>query len=59
MSSFTHIYGIDVSKDTLDILNLDSTTLSKEKVQIKNLALCLRNNIRNCIQGSSMKTSIC
>lgn len=38
MSSFTHIYGIDVSKDTLDILALNSTTLSKEKAQIKNLS---------------------
>lgn len=38
MSSFTHIYGIDVSKDTLDILTLEPTTLSKEKAQIKNVS---------------------
>ena len=42
MSSFTHIYGIDVSKDTLDILALESSTLSKEKTQIKNVSSSIK-----------------
>ena len=36
MNAFTHVYGIDVSKDTLDFIQLDSNAQSKEKAQIKN-----------------------
>lgn len=36
MNAFTHVYGIDVSKDTLDYINLDTNAQSKEKAQIKN-----------------------
>ncbi len=55
MSSFTHIYGIDVSKDTLDILTLNSTTLSKEKSQIENLP----NSIEPWIKTLKADTSLC
>ncbi|MCH2082137.1 MAG: IS110 family transposase [Saprospiraceae bacterium] len=36
MNAFTHVYGIDVSKDTLDYIKLDTNAQSKEKGQIKN-----------------------
>ena len=36
MNAFTHVYGIDVSKDTLDYVKLDTKAQSKEKAQIKN-----------------------
>lgn len=36
MNAFTPVYGIDVSKDTLDYIQLDSNAQSKEKAQIKN-----------------------
>lgn len=55
MSSFTHIYGIDVSKDTLDILGLDSTTLSKEKAQIKNA----NSSIETWLNTLGSKTCLC
>jgi len=54
MPSFTYIHGIDVSKDTLDILTIDSTTLSKDKAQIKNVSICIETWLRlittdNCL----------
>jgi transposase len=36
MHSFTQVYGIDVSKDNLDVLRLSKEESSKEKTQIKN-----------------------
>ncbi|MDA7625678.1 IS110 family transposase [bacterium] len=36
MHSFTHVYGIDVSKDNLDVLQLSNDASSKEKTQVKN-----------------------
>ena len=55
MSSFTNIYGIDVSKDTLDILNLNSITFSKEKRQIKNGS----KSIEPWIKTLDANTSFC
>ena len=55
MSSFTHIYGIDVSKDTLDILALDSTTLSKVKAQIENAS----RSIEAWIKTLANQTGLC
>lgn len=55
MNTFTHVYGIDVSKDTLDFIQLDSNAQSKEKAQIKNRL----KKIEAWVKTLSVETSFC
>jgi len=52
MNVFTHVYGIDVSKDTLDVIKLESNAQSKEKAQIKNRLKQLEPWVKTlCVQS--------
>jgi len=53
MNALTHVYGIDVSKDTLDVIKLESNAQSKEKAQIKNRLKQLEPWVKTlCTQSS-------
>ena len=47
MHSFTHVYGIDVSKDNLDVLQLSNDASSKEKTQVKNSLKKIESWVKN------------